>query len=358
MIRKKIVFILPSFKTGGVERVTLNIINSLDFHKYEVHLLILEKGNNTLLSSVSSLASILEIGKPSLRKASFELYKALKQINPDVVFTSFNHISLFIGVLKMLYGFKFKTIVRLNSLPSNKLVSNKRDKIYDVFFSKVVKKSNVVISQSNEMTQEVAQYYNLDITKIETIRNPIDQNAIVRYSSEECDVLFDREYFNLVAIGSLSSVKGFDLLIEAIYNIKTKDVCDYRLYIIGENRETNEDYHAKLENLIRKLDLEKEVFLLGYQSNPYTFLKNADAFVLSSRKEGFPNVVLEALVLKKPCLVTDCVDLSDVVCGDRGLVVKKDSVKELEKGIIAIRYYKGSDSEFENYDFNTLFNHA
>ncbi|MHC5353691.1 glycosyltransferase [Myroides sp. LJL115] len=355
---KKILFVLPSFRTGGVERVTLNIINSLNFYELDVHLLIIEKGSNYLLPDLNSKVTVTELGFNSLRESTFSIKRYIDSVRPDYVFTSFNHLSVFFGMLKFIFNYKFKSIIRLNSLPSNKLKSNWRDSIYNLFFRKIVEKAYIVISQSSEMTREICEYYNIESKDVLTIRNPVDEESILKKSKEHIEDIFDKDYYNLLSIGSLSSVKGFDLLIEAVKNLEKKGINNYRLYIIGSNRETNEDYYTLLVNLINSYKIMDRVFLLGYKKNPYPYLAKCDAFVLSSRKEGFPNVVLEALVLKKPCLVTNCVDLKDVVDHNKGIIVNKDSVLALEEGILNIPSVSGGHSSFQNFDFNSLFNQA
>jgi glycosyltransferase involved in cell wall biosynthesis len=104
----------------------------------------------------------------------------------------------------------------------------------------------------------------------------------------------------VVGSGRLATVKGFDLLLRAHAIVRSRGV-EHRLRIMGEGPE-----RAELEALIEELDIASSVELLGFVKNPYPQLARADLFVLSSRLEGMPLTVLEALALGVPIIATEC----------------------------------------------------
>src|SRR5690606_29229958 len=166
-----------------------------------------------------------------------------------------------------------------------------RGQVYSIFYRNYIKKADQIISQSDEMREDILKYYEVNPEQVITIRNIVDTDMILSLSKiKQNEFMIDDKIFNLVAIGSLGYVKGFDLLIEAVNNLIKNGQTQYRLYIIGDNREKGEDYMSTLKNMIKSYNLEKYVYLLGFKKNPYAYLAEADAFVLSSRKEGFPNV--------------------------------------------------------------------
>lgn len=350
----KILFIIPTFRRGGVERITLNILNHLDYKIFDVTLIICVKQKNELIDSLCEDVKVIELDQANVRNALPNIFKFINSQIPSLIFTSFNHLSLPILLYKLALGKKYKTVVRLNSLPSNKLRSNSRSDVYNYFFSKLINKSDAVISQSYEMTEDILNTYKIQKTKISTIQNPVDIDNIHELSNEKSEIVLDKNFYNLVAIGSLSDVKGYDLLIEAMYKLKISGYNNFRLYIIGDNRDSKIDYKEKLQRLISDFQLDG-VFLLGYHKNPYNLLKQSNAFVLSSKKEGFPNVVLEALSLGKPCVVTNCVDLSKFITKNKGIIIEKNSVDALANGIIEVVKIEGDISRFSNFNFNVWF---
>lgn len=351
----KIFFVIPSFRRGGVERVTLNIINSLDYTQLDIFLIICGGESNDFITFLNEKVNVIELKKSSVRKALPKIFNLIKLEQPKIIFTSFNHLSLPILVYNKFLFKKIKTIVRLNSLPSNKLDTKLRGKIYHLFFSFFLKDANEIISQSPEMTEEISEYYDIPLDRINTIRNPVDIEGVKSLAMESPDMHFDKRKYNIVSIGSLSPLKGFDLAIQAINSLVKKGFNDYRLYIIGDNRDVGEDYRHVLEELIRSYNLNEYIFLVGFRKNPFPILAQASAFLLSSRKEGFPNVVLEALSLGKPSLVTDCVDLGNIITDENGIVVERESAEAIEDGLIKIRTITGRQSKFENFDYNSWF---
>lgn len=206
------------------------------------------------------------------------------------------------------------------------------------------------------MRQDLISSYSLSNEKVQHIRNIIDTELLDSRSVEYFPTEYTDENFNIIAAGALYSVKGFDLLIKAFSSIDYKNR-NARLYIIGKER-YEQGYEEYLKSLIAECGLSDYVFLLGHKTNPYPYIKNADLLVMSSRKEGFPNVVLEALYLGTPVLASDCVDWTNIVTnGVNGYVTKKDNVNTikdyLEKCFSA--NFDMNACRLENYDYNQLF---
>lgn len=355
---KNICFVIPSFVRGGVESVTLNILNSLDYSKYRCTLIICtgSKSDNSLAGKLKKEIEVISLERNNVRQALMPLLTTLKRVRPALVFSSFNHLSLLLLFLKGISGLKYDLFVRLNTLPYNRLKSNFRDGIYNLLFSKMLRYSKVIIAQSDEMRSEAIDFYRIDPTKVIRINNIVDEQAITSSAEEEIELILDPFKYNLIAVGSLGHVKGYDILLYALRQYLDRWGYDIHLYLIGDNREKVSNYRSLLENLRDELDLSPYVTFLGFQSNPYKYMSKMDAFVLSSRKEGFPNVVLESLVLGRPCLVTNCVDFQGVIDdGENGVIVKADEIEAMAQGIRKIQSIRGRKTLFRNFDYNKLF---
>jgi glycosyltransferase involved in cell wall biosynthesis len=155
--------------------------------------------------------------------------------------------------------------------------------------------------------------------KVIHIRNIIDPDEIINRASESIKEEFDPNFINLVSVGRLAKQKGFELAIKAV-SILIKKHQNIRLYIIGEGGER--DY---LENLIRKLNLEKSCFLLGVRNNPYPYMKSSTIYLQSSWFEGLGRTIIEASLLCKPIVTTDFPTAFSILePNETGIITKMD----------------------------------
>ena len=130
-------------------------------------------------------------------------------------------------------------------------------------------------------------------------------------------------------MGRLISSKGFDLLIRS-FHIAARDKPGWVLLILGDG-----DDRGRLEKITKDLGIEDKVFLPGRVKNTQDYLKNSKIFVLSSRHEGFPNALIEAMSLGMPVISTDCpFGPSEIIHdGVDGMLVPKENVTELARAM-------------------------
>lgn len=136
--------------------------------------------------------------------------------------------------------------------------------------------------------------------RIEVVFNPIDRASLLEQAQTpippEHEAMFAGTTF--IGIGRLETVKGFDVLIEAYSRLPAGD---HNLVIVGDGSQA-----AELRTLAQRLGVADRVHFTGFVTNPYPYLHRADVFVLSSHFEGLPTVLVEALLLQKPAIATDC----------------------------------------------------
>jgi glycosyltransferase involved in cell wall biosynthesis len=154
---------------------------------------------------------------------------------------------------------------------------------------------DLVVCQSRYMRDDLVEHFGYPARKTLIINNPVDVTRVRQLAGEMPQQAPDAsDTIELLAVGRLSSEKGFDLLISALA------VCErpcLHLTILGDG-----PLHAQLTRLANERGVARQVTFAGFQANPYPFFRRSDAFVLSSRYEGFPNVVLEALACGTPVI--------------------------------------------------------
>lgn len=345
---KKIVFLLPDLEGGGAERVALNIIEQLDKDIFEVYLIVGNKRGD-LIDMLPQNINVIDLEVKKTLFSFLPFYKQCRRIQPDLIYSTLNRTNI-IAIITSLLLKNTKVIIREPNMPSNQIGLLPKSTLFAVklFYPK----ADNVIAQTEEMKKEMIEYYNIDPRRINVLVNPININLIETLISNESNP-FQKNQINIVAVGSFIYRKGFDVLINSFQDV-ADSFSNANLYILGKGIE-----EENLREQTNIAHLSEQVHFLGFQENPYKYLKYADMFVLSSRAEGLPNVVLESLYLKTKVVVTDCVPFISNLIKDNNLgeVVKIDNVKELSDKIkIAIsRNDYNTIDKFNSSDFNSHF---
>ena len=340
----KIAVFIYSLGGGGAERVVSQLIPYLENNGFDVYLVLM---NNTcvypfetknkpffLENSKTTESNVLKFLKIPFLAYKYHIFLKKNKINKSFSFLTRPGL---ISVLTKWFNKKRTIIISERSYSSFQYGSNNlRSWINNFLIQKLYPKADLIIANSNGNAQGLITNYNVPRYKITTIYNPISIEAI--FAIEPIKDFFDTNYFNLVSVGRLNSGKNHHLLIKSLEFFKLQKV---RLYIFGDGILKDE-----LEKTIQDLKLENYVFLMGFESNIYKYLKAADLFVFSSNHEGFPNVILEAMACELPIVSTNCpsgpneifkvntdYDFSDNVVTDYGILVPRNNITKMVEAI-------------------------
>ena len=306
----KIQFLINSLTSGGAEKVAITLFNELSkSDKYKIFFFTLEKDKFYDLNRKIKYKNLSNLNLKTNKLLKILLVPFLflkyliktKKTNPDVL-VSFLEISNFINILtaKIL-----KKPVIISERINPKLMfdnSTLYGKVHNFLIKFLYPKADKIIIVSKEIEEILIKHYNIPKEKIKTIYNPhyINKYQQLSNESEEKYKNIFKESFVFINIGRLTEQKGQWFLIRAFRKVVDK-YPKAKLIILGDGELKN-----KLQNLINKLNLQNNVYLLGLQKNPFKFLKHSDCFVLSSLWEGLPNTLIEALSLNLPVISTDC----------------------------------------------------
>ena len=291
MKKKSIFFILPDLHAGGAERIVTTIANDLPREKFSPAIVLLRK-EGPYLDFLEKDVEVIDLKTSRIRHSLWPIFKQIKKRKPDIVFCGFGEVNAYMSLFIRLFP-KTKFIARETNVVSQH-VTRKEIRIFYKFYNNF----DAIICQSDDMQQDLVGNFKIKPDKVRKINNPVDFSFIdekLHDAQRPDDYLQD--YKNVVAIGNLSHRKGFDNLLKVFNELKEQKVL---LHLLGDGRD-----REKLHELKEELGLENVIFH-GVQKNPYPFLKFADLFVLSSRYEGFPNVLLEAGACGCYALVNHC----------------------------------------------------
>ena len=274
-----ILFILPDLETGGAERIVTTIANHLPREKFESKILLLRKEGG-YLEILKEDVEIIDLKTPRIRNSLLPILREIKRRKPDIVFTGFGEVNAYLSFFIKFFP-KVKFIARETNVVSQH-VTRKEIRFFYKFYNNYYK----IICQSDDMQNDLIENFKIKKEKIIKINNPVDFEFInEKLKISENPESFKSGFKNIVAIGNLSSRKGFDHLLKVFSYLKKEKIL---LHILGDGRD-----QELLHQMKKDLRLESVIFH-GQQKNPYQFLKFSDLFILSSRYEGFPNVLLEA----------------------------------------------------------------
>ncbi|MFX0137667.1 MAG: glycosyltransferase [Candidatus Hodarchaeota archaeon] len=314
-MKKEILFIIPDLKIGGgAGRVVASLTSHLS-EKYKISILSFlyfkeqysfKAKYYCLKENIGSRKKILKILKLNEILRPIRIYKYIKSISPDIIVSFMDHSNINAILSKIIFRFKIPLIVTTRCNPKI-AYKNKKEFRHLNFLIKILfplKSVDKIIAVSKEIEDILRADYNIDETKLITIYNGIDYEEIKKLANRKInrykEIFYNEDIIKFITVGRLSEEKGYDDLIEIFYNVKTQ-ISNSKLIIIGEG-----PFRKKIERIIDKKFLNNDVILLGLQRNPYKYMINSDIFLFSSKYEGFPNVLIEALACKLPIISTNC----------------------------------------------------
>lgn len=340
---------------GGAERVQIEIAQMLLSDNWMIDWAILCKNENSsiekILQFLPDAANIVKIPIDHQIKYLKCIYGAIRKVEPSVVFASAMHVNQRILLLSKLFP-KIKFIVRndnyLYTIPKYKRIT----------LALTYRLADKVIAQTEEMENELI---GIDISsqKVVTLHNPINEKRI-KDASEEKNPFENDGFIKYIGVGRITEQKGFDLLIDAFKIVVNKQP-NSKLYILGDINYNNGKIYNKLIEQVKELNLEKSVSFIGFDPNPYKYIKNADVFVLSSRYEGLPNVLIEAQFLRKPSAAFTCIPIikrivKDGVNGYTAIPEDPQSLAEAMLNSLKLKDVEMTYAPAKKEDFLSTFN--
>ena len=330
--RRKIVFLLPSLESGGAERVCITLAHEFAKRGDCVEFLLMRKFGR-LLEQTSNIFTVNSLDVRRGCQVPFMLYKYLRKNKIDAIIASMWPLTFFASTIK-LYKFN-KTRILIIEHSSLKSQYSGKGFLHQITLRLTLGLANrladVSIGVSEGVAKEVASLSFLSKERVKTVYNPIPG---CKFSSQ-VRLNQVREQWNkgqglrLLTVGRLKEAKNHRLLITAFSRLKNRDT---RLMLVGSG-----ELEENLRSYSNDLGISERIIFAGYQTDLAAFYETADLFVLSSDREGFGNVLVEALSYGTPVVSTDCnYGPREILCdGVYGILVPVKNVDALVRAIEA-----------------------
>lgn len=341
----KVLFLIHDLGQGGAEKVLVNLVNNMNTNIYDV-----------------TVMSLFDVGENRQFLSERIHYKYCFK---HMIRGNSHLMKVFSGEFlhERLIKEKYDIEIAYLEGPSTRIISGCPDKntklitwlhftpksFKELAYSfrnisetqSCYKKFDRIVTVSEEVKQAFMKVSQFD-KEVSVIYNTNDSEKITRLCEKKAKTWFSKETFNIICVGKLTPNKGGDRMINIIERLR-KNKKDVHLYLLGDGEQK-----TALSEMARAKGLEKYVTFLGFQDNPYQYVKQADLFVCASHSEGFSTATTEALILGVPVCTVEVSGMKEMLGqhNEYGVVVKNDDeslyhgINRLIENPSILEYYK------------------
>jgi glycosyltransferase involved in cell wall biosynthesis len=288
--------------SGGVERMLVNLIRGITDLGRRVDLLLV-RAEGPHLARLPAEVNIIPLGTDHTFLAMFALARYLRRQRPAALLAAKDRAGRTAVLARRLAGTDTRIVLRLGTNLSTAMADKSGPERWLRYWPirRLYPQVDRIVAVSEGVADDTVAIARIPRSAISVIRNPVITPELAELAAQPCPHPWFRPGEPPVILGSgrFQRQKDFPTLLRAFDQVRRQGPC--RLVILGEG-----GGRGRLEALIHELELTGQVDLPGFQPNPFPFVAGAALFVLSSRWEGSPNVLTEAMALGTPVVSTDC----------------------------------------------------
>lgn len=322
-------FFIYELGSGGAARTFVNITNHLNEQKFEPIIVTLNY-DGSYERYMKDHVRLIKLDAQRLRSAIIPFARLIRKEQPDIVCSTIPNYNIVTILAKLLSRTNTKVIIREAAYLGGRMKENLKLLLYGLFYQK----AHQVIALSEGVKDNLCKRYKVNERKIRVIYNPIDLETIqqqIKYGSYKRDIqsLFPSDRKIIVTAGRLVEEKDQQTLIRSFAKVNQQMASE--LFILGDG-----PLKQNLQSLAKELNIDHRVHFLGFQDNPYIYFHHADLFVLSSKREGFGHVFVEALASGTVIVSTNCKPGAKEVLdhGRYGFLCDVGDVNEMARKIV------------------------
>jgi len=290
---------VPSLRGGGAERVMVTLANGFAARGHRVDL-ILAQAEGPYLVEVAPAVRIVDLNRSRVMASLLPLARWLRQEKPDAMLSALNHANMVAIMARSLARSKTRLVVsERNSLTS--LGTGRRGRVFRRLMRWLYPKADAIIALTQAGVQEIISELGLDPAKVIAIPNPVHTGQFRALAATRPDHpwLAPDQPPVILAVGRLAPQKDYPTLLAAFARLRANRPA--RLVILGEG-----SLRPELQRQIEAAGLSDDVMLAGFQANPFGWMGACAVYVMSSRHEGFPNTLVQAMACGARVVSTNC----------------------------------------------------
>ena len=298
MRQPRALFAIPTLDVGGAQRVLTTVLHGLAGCGVELHLAYVRR-DGPMQAQVAPEVVQHNVGRGRTVNALPKLRRLIRRLQPDVVFSTAFSMNLGVTLLKPLLPRRTRVVIREVSTLNSQVGTGWRGIVLRRLAADAFRRADAIICQSEFMRDDLSRSLGLPADLMRIVPNPVDFARIAEWSRERNPFGQAGTGPHVLAVGRLVRAKGFDRLLHAFPALRARRPAA-QLWIVGDGPE-----RESLEHLALELGIASAVHFAGMQQNPYCWMRHADLMAVSSRREGMPNAVLEAIACGCPLVVLD-----------------------------------------------------
>jgi len=362
--KKKILIRIGSLRHGGAEKVLVTFLKNLPKDKYEIDLL-LNLYSGKYLTEIPEWINIFYLNKGEMittnrpkdipKKAKRVIYQSILKRFPKLLYKWILKNKKYDIEFAAIHGFRDE-ILNSPIKSSKKIIwihNDLRKTHFHHYTDKEIQKffgfdKILVISEQIQKDFENLARNQDEKNRIARIYNPLDTEEILKKSRLNAEKYnFDENIPTFVSVGTVFPQKGFDRLLK-VHKKLLDGGFKHKILIIGDGYD-----FPNIKTLKTELNVDQTATLLGFTDNPYPYFKKADFYILSSRYEGFPTVLFEAITLKKNIIATEVSGVSEMLeNGKLGLIIENSEegiYLGMKKALTEPKSFIKFQNELEHY---------
>jgi glycosyltransferase involved in cell wall biosynthesis len=369
--KKKILIRIGSLRHGGAEKVLVTFLKNLPEDKYEIDLL-LNLYSGKYLSEVPDWVNVIYLNKGEMittnrlqdipEKAARVIFQRVLKEFPDLLYTLILKDKKYDIEFAAIHGMRDEILHSTNH-SSKKIIwiHNDLSQVKEYTNEEIRKffgfDSIMVISKKIEQMFYDLAKNEIEKRKIVKIYNPLDTKEILTKSEQPVvNYKFDENVPTFISVGTVFPQKGFDRLLR-VHKKLLDEGLRHKIVIVGDGYDFENIKHLKTE-----LGVDETATMLGFTDNPYPYFKHSDFYILSSRYEGFPTVLFEAITLNKKIIATEVSGVNEMLNnGELGLIVEnsEDGIYlGMKKALTEPEFFSDFTEKLENYTMPFNLDHS